>query len=231
VGLGVLWNHLPQLLSGIVNKIGCKKLAFGGICDSGGLEKVVEVVEIVWEVAWVERVERRCSALAAAWHGGKRRHNHQRRWGMHAVDAQGTQGDTGGGAGVGCGMRGMQDAWDAGCVGCGMHGMRDAGCMGCGMHGMRGCGMRDARDAVAAVAIEFAMGFKLRKKCDLKSSLVLPFLPTPHAASHAFLSLLCASPAAYSSPCSVARLAPHLTATGPSHTMMPRMHAHAAPPI
>src|SRR5882724_9478041 len=82
---------------------------------------------------------------------------------------------------LGCGMRGMRDAGCMGCtgcmgcVGCGMHGM-----LGCGMRGMRdardaGCGMRDARDAVAAVAIEFAMGFKLRKKCDLKSSLVLPF--------------------------------------------------------
>ena len=66
---------MPQLSSGIVDEIGSKILAFGRICDSGGLEKVVEVVKIVWEVAWAERVERWRSALAAAWHVGKRQHN------------------------------------------------------------------------------------------------------------------------------------------------------------
>src|SRR5882724_11395446 len=71
------------------------------------------------------------------------------------------------------------------------------GCMGCGMWDAwdawdAGCGMRDARDAVAAVAIEFAMGFKLRKKCDLKSSLVLPFPSHPSCClSRIPLSLVC----------------------------------------
>src|SRR5882762_1976225 len=77
-GVGVLGDRLPQLSSGIVDEIGCKIPAFGRVCDSGGLEKVIEITEIVWEIAWVKRVERWRSALAAAWHGGKRRHNRER---------------------------------------------------------------------------------------------------------------------------------------------------------
>jgi len=39
--------------------------------------------------------------------------------------------------------------------------MWDAGMLGCGMCGMLGHGMHKMQDAVAAVAVKFATGFKL----------------------------------------------------------------------
>jgi len=127
---------------------------------------------------------------------------------------------------MGCWDVGCTGCWDAGCgmhgmlgcgmrdVGCGMCGMRDAGCMGCcGSSGNRVC-----------------HGFQTPQKMRLEiiPCAAVPFPPLMLPLTHSSLSCV-PSPAAYSSPCSVARLAPHLTATGPSHTMMPRMHAPCCP--